>query len=63
MCMKTRIIEYESDTLIPTEVASMFKRCEGRILRDNLEEDKLVMHLGGLKAEILNWLDDNLVVR
>ena len=52
-------IRYESDTMVPAEIESMIKTMQHRILRDNLEPDKIICNIESFRGSIIRWFASN----
>jgi dihydrodipicolinate synthase/N-acetylneuraminate lyase len=54
-----RRIEYKSKTVLPDEVAGMFRKAEKGITENKNEIDKIIIHLSRLRSECTNWFSDH----
>jgi hypothetical protein len=52
-------IKYESDTLLPKEIAKLFAKTIDRIIDVRYEEDKINCTISQLKGDIIRWLSNN----
>jgi hypothetical protein len=52
--MKRRI-NYESKTVLPEEIAGMFRKAENNITENKNETDKIILHLSRLRYECTVW--------
>jgi hypothetical protein len=56
--MKRRI-DYESKTVLPDEIAGMFRKAEKNIMENKNEVDKIILHLSRLRFECTVWFSDH----
>ena len=51
--MSKRILEYESEKVLPDSIIEIIEKCESRMMRDRYERDKLFLHLSNMRHEII----------
>ena len=52
-------IQYESDTLLPKELAEEFEKMRKRIHENRYEPDKIEIFISNMKGELIRWIDAN----
>ena len=57
--MSKRILEYESEKVLPDSLLEMIEKCERRIMMDKYEPDKQFLHLSNLQYEIVCYFANN----
>ena len=50
-----RVIKYESDKMLPEEIANQIELMQERILSSYLETDKTICSIGNLKGYLVRW--------
>ena len=53
--MSKRILEYESETVLPDSLKKIIEECEHRIMRDKHEPDKQFLHLSNMQYEFVKF--------
>jgi hypothetical protein len=56
-----RLIEYESETVLPEEISRSFTETEKNIQADKCEIDKILVHLGSFKFDCIKWFANNAI--
>ena len=51
--MSKRILEYESEKVLPDSLVEIIEKCERRIMGDKYEPDKQFLHLSNMRHEIV----------
>jgi hypothetical protein len=54
-----RLIEYESETVLPDEISRSFTEMEKNILEHEYEIDKILVYLGNFKFGCITWFADH----
>lgn len=52
-------IQYESETLLPKELAEEFEKMRKRIYENRYELDKIEIFIGNMKNSLTRWIDAN----
>ena len=53
------IIEYESDTLLPSELHESFNDMKEKVKDHRNEPDKMEIYMSKFRTDLIMWIDDN----
>lgn len=55
----TRLLEYESETVMPEPIIESIEKCEKYARKDRYEIDKILLHLHRMRHEIILYFANN----